>query len=306
MDNSILNKHKKVSRYNQYLKERFSLAQFITLAGILSVVASIATQKYLNNTFTNFYAAGASFVALFLFLFMLRLFDEFKDYHHDKEHYQQRPVSRGLVTLEELRFAVLVVIFLEFVVAIVSGDNPFLLFLLTFGYSLLMFKEFFVQSWLKKHFTAYIASHEIVLIPLFFYIYAINGLRGAGFLFFLVLTAFLGGQLFLLEVTRKVRPSHLEIKSKDTYTAQYGIVGACVLVLVLASVSVYSFFYLKNLLGISSGILNFFVLLVFALLGSTTIFFTRKPTEKHAKNVFYASITFFVILSGSFILGIII
>lgn len=299
---------KNLRRYHQYLKERFSLLQFVTLAGILSVVSSIATQKYLYGAFINFYMAGASFVILFLFLFRLRLFDEFKDYHHDKEHYQHRPVPRGLVTLKELKMAVFVVIFFEFVVAVTAGGTPFLLFLFTFGYSLLMFKEFFVQRWLRRHFTAYIASHEIILIPLFFYIYAINGLQWtAGLaLFFCALTAFLGGQLFLLEVTRKVRPLHLEIKSKDTYTAQYGVVGACVLVLTLALISISSFFYLKNSLAVSSTAIDFFAIFAFILLGGAVFFFLKDPTEKHAKNIFHTSIAFFVVLSGSFILGMII
>lgn len=304
----LYEKKQVTAKYLQYVKERFPLVQFIPLAALLSLAASLSTQVYLNGKFVNVDATIMAFAALFLFLFRLRLFDEFKDYEHDVQYYPHRPIARGFILLKELRPLVFITILLETIIAVNMGIWVTLLYVLALTYSLLMFKEFFARDWLRKHFTTYIISHEILLVPLLFYVYALNGfsLWNLGDLFFWVLTLFLGSQLFLLEVTRKVRPKHKEIESRDTYTAQYGIAGASVLILFLAILSVSSLLYMKDLFSIGIYARDILYVFVFALLAYSILVFNKSPMEINAKKVFNSSIVFVVALVFLFVAEILV
>ncbi|MBT7552892.1 UbiA family prenyltransferase [bacterium] len=271
----------------QYLKERFPLQQFALLTIIFALVSTLSVQTYLGQI--DYASIVYSCLALFLFLFRLRLFDEFKDYKHDKEYYPDRPIPRGLMKLTDLKKIILVVLFLEVIISFTYYPGSTLIFVIAVLYSLLMFKEFFISDWLKEHFTTYIVSHEILLFPLFFYIFSLSGFEINNFYtpHFWWLFLFLGGQLFLLEVTRKFRSEDTEIASRDTYTAQYGIYGASVLVFLLSIAIIFSFIKL----GVTQNYI-FYILALWLILITTVGLFIKKPRATKAKIVFGASILF--------------
>ncbi|MEI8123577.1 MAG: hypothetical protein WCG60_00195 [bacterium] len=124
-----------LNRIFKYLDERFNLLQFISLSLILAGFIGVSTQLYLFNKI-SLLPIFLSTVALFLFLFRLRIFDEFKDYSHDIKHYPNRPISNGLVTLKELRLIFFPAIFLEIILALYLGKNYFYIFFyITFVFS---------------------------------------------------------------------------------------------------------------------------------------------------------------------------
>lgn len=286
-----------LKRIYAYSKERFNLWQFIPLSLILSGVLAAGTQVYLSQKF-SIAPLSLSAGALFLFFLRLRIFDEFKDYDHDLQYYSHRPVPRGLISKKELIEILIPSIILEFVIAFISGRDGIILFALSFGYSLLMLKEFYIRNWIRARFATYIASHEVLLFPLFFYLCAINGFKlifiNIPFFWFLVI--YVGSFMFLLEIARKVRPEDLEVASKDTYTAQYGIRGASILLLAISAITMISLGGLTNVLGlnyvplisISSLFLVFFYWRLYA--------FNKKPMLETSKKVFLASI-YFVFIS---------
>lgn len=288
-----------LTRYYQYSQERFALTQFLPLSLLLASAASFGAQRYLYGGVKAMAPAGAAAVALFLFFLRLRLFDEFKDAGHDAIYYPSRPVPRGLVSLAELRRIIFILVFLELIISAAGGIYSLTLFLAALTYSLLMFKEFFLSSWLRRHFTLYILSHEILLIPLFFYLYALNGLNfnQIGQSHFWYLTILLACQLFLLEVTRKIRPQELEIPSRDTYTAQYGITGAMALAALLAVGAVTFAWLIAQRLVRGQGWLDYLPLLF--LLGFLLIILTfiASPNKINARKVFAAAIAL-VFMSG--------
>ncbi|MFA6295506.1 MAG: UbiA family prenyltransferase [Candidatus Paceibacterota bacterium] len=286
-----------IGRVYKYSKERFHLGQFVPLSLILGGVLAIGTQAYFQHKLLMV-PILLSATALFLFFLRLRIFDEFKDYEHDLKHYAHRPVPRGLVSKKELGFILVPLIILEFVIALVSSVDGVIFFIISFVYSLLMFKEFFVRDWIKNHFTVYIASHEVLLFPLFFYLCAINGFKITSLSnpFFWLLVLYVGSFMFLLEVARKVRSKDLEIASKDTYTAQYGIRGASLLLLVISTVAIISLIILMWIISLDSLFLviislSFMVIFVYRLYK-----FNRKPIPETAKKVFLSSI-YFVFIS---------
>ncbi len=285
-------------RFGIYLTERFPLQQFIPLSFIFGINASLFAQLFLSGSYQIF-SVLLTPLAFFLFLFRLRLFDEFKDYEHDKKHYSTRPVSRGLISLEELRIIIFVLLFFELILSLSLGFVPFTFFIIAFSYSLLLFKEFFVRDWLRSHFTIYIVVHEVLAIPLFFYLYAINQ-REFAFIFnenFLVHSILLTLSFFILEVSRKIRPANLEIASKDTYTAQYGIEGAGKL---LTGLAVFSFL-LAVLIYFKIGALAFITLLpaLASLLYLSIVLsiFRSNPNIKTSKQVFFSAIIYTVTLN---------
>ncbi len=295
-----------LKKYYQYSIERFKLSQFGALSLILALCSGIATQTYLFGKIIDLWGIFVTFFALFLFLLRLRFFDEFKDHEHDCEHYQDRPVPRGLITLKEITVATWIVIGSEIMLGMYQGWNSMMFFIIMFCYSALMFKEFFVPKWLKTHFTAYILSHEIILIPLYWYLFSLNGFlpNQIETPFFWYLIGFLFCQFFLLEIARKMRPKELEIPSKDTYTAQYGIVGASIIVSSLAFATLIFQFLTENYLVSNSFISCGISLLIFILFLFNVIKFTEKPTQKTAKNVFGTSILFVVLADIAFVIHI--
>jgi 4-hydroxybenzoate polyprenyltransferase len=263
----------------------------------LGGVLAVGTQVYINHKIL-IVPMLLSATALFLFFLRLRIFDEFKDYDHDLKYYSHRPVPRGLISKKELIGILAPLIILEFVIAFFSGKDGFVLFLISFAYSLLMFKEFFVKRWIKNHFTTYILSHEILLFPLFFYLCAINGFRliFVGDIFFWFLVIYVGLSMFLLEITRKVRHKEAEIASRDTYTAQYGILGASLLLLGISLGAIISLGISINLLGLSYVSLVTVSSLFLIFFCWRLYEFNKKPTIDTSKKVFLSSI-YFVFIS---------
>ena len=290
-----------------YLKERFNLWQFIPLSLILASFLGIGTQLYLKQSI-SWSPIFLSTATLFLFLLRLRIFDEFKDYKHDIKYYPDRPISKGVLTLDELKYILTPIIFFEFLIALCFNKIVFILFLISFIYSLLMFKEFFVSDWLKKHFSWYIFTHEILVIPLFIYLCSINGLKFQieYLVYFINLVFCTSFFMFLLEIARKVRPRELEIASRDTYTAQYGILGASILLIVISVFSKFSLIFNFYLLKGSYLIITIISLLSLAYLLFDIYRFYKDKSHHTAKRVFKASIIFSVVnLVASIVLSLI-
>jgi len=282
-----------IGRIHKYSKERFHLGQFVPLSLILGGVLAIGTQTYFHNRLL-IAPILLSATALFLFFLRLRIFDEFKDFDHDLKHYSHRPVPRGLVSKKELGYLLIPLIILELIIAIVSGNDSVIFYIVSFLYSLLMFREFFVRDWIKNHFTAYIASHEVLLFPLFFYLCAINGFGIIHLAnpFFWLLVVCVGSFMFLLEVARKVRSKDQEIASRDTYTAQYGIRGASLILLITSTLAILSLVGLMRIINISSSLLIILSLIFMAIFAHRLYKFNIKPTLETSKKVFLSSIYF--------------
>jgi 4-hydroxybenzoate polyprenyltransferase len=283
-------------RFAIYLKERFPPHQLILLSLIFGTSAGIFAQKISMGSYQTLRIIFSS-TALLLFLFRLRIFDEFKDYYHDKKYYPLRPIPRGLLSFRELRILILATILFEFIVSFTNGLISLTFYLFAFFYSLLLLKEFFVKNWLRNHFATYISVHELLALFLFYYLFSLN-VKTFGQIFetklflFSVLLVIL---FFSLEVARKIRPKNLEISSKDTYSAQYGIKGAIKL---LAFISIAGFlFSIFILLKIDSliiwTILPILIGLFFLIISLNQ--FANSPTEKLSKKVFFSTAVYTII-----------
>jgi 4-hydroxybenzoate polyprenyltransferase len=289
-------------RYYQYLHERFHPAQF-TLLSLLIAAALVFGAAVIDASRPSLSTVFVAALALMLFLLRLRIFDEFKDHAHDTLHYPERPLPRGLISKNELRFMLVAVFLSEIMLLFFGGYWTAPLFYAALGYSLLMYKEFFLGTWLRKRFTLYVVSHELLLIPLFISIASFTVSDPLLFFTekFAALLVFSGSQLFLLEVARKMRTAEHEVASRDTYTAQYGIRGAGTLLFITALFSVIGLILFEQLITNSTGILSLIgcaSLLLFVIKIST---FMRFPSARNASRLFHSAIFFFAITHIGFI-----
>lgn len=293
-----------ILRYWQYLSERFHPAQFTLLAVLIGgvlLLGSVGDVSKLPDLSSMLTAS----VALFLFLLRLRIFDEFKDHAHDMLHYPERPLPRGLVSKRELRLLLLLVWGGELICVFIGGYGVAAVYGIALAYSLLMYKEFFLRSWLRERFTLYVVSHELLVIPLYCYIasFAVPATVDLYSPRLVALIMFSGAQLFLLEVTRKVRTAEHEVASRDTYTAQYGVRGAGTLVFFTAFFSVVGLTLYERLTTGGAGISALLGSILLLVLVSVLRTFIAAPTARHAKNLFYMAIVLFSATHIVFILN---
>ncbi|MDO8804137.1 MAG: UbiA family prenyltransferase [Elusimicrobiota bacterium] len=283
-------------KYFQYLAERFPPQQFTLLAGLLAAVAGVCLQAQAYGRVRSFQPILLAFVALLFFLFRLRLFDEIKDYAHDLLFYPDRPLQRGLVSTGDIKRLIVVSLAVEIAVAACAGRLPLAYFAVSLAYSVLMFKEFFAPAWLRQRFTLYIFLHELLAIPLFFYAASMQVPAGRLYADPLAwaVVLFLGFQLFFLEIARKMRPPELENAARDTYTAQYGVGGASILLVVAAAAA------LKLGLMSCGGSNRYMAALpLFIYFCYSIRVFSRSRDARASKAVFNAAVAYFTLLNAA-------
>lgn len=166
------------------------------------------------------------FAAAWAFFLMLRVFDEHKDYDNDCRLYPERVLSRGLVTLGQLKVvgAIAIAVQLGVSLAVDGGVGPVTLrWLVVMGWSALMLREFFVRRWLSRHLVVYAVSHMIVT-PLSIVWLAQMGAGGAPLdraVWAYAGMSFLFG--FCFELARKMKAPDEERAAVATYTSLYGV-----------------------------------------------------------------------------------
>ena len=275
------------ARYYQYLKERFPLGQFLPLSAVISLSAAFGTQAYFYGRPNSVSAAVMTFTAVLLLFLRLRLVDELKDLQHDREFYPERPVPRGLVRPPDVARAAVVVFLLEVIVATIGGIQSLGLFALVGLYSFLTLQEFFTRKWLRSHFTVYVVSHGVLILPFCFYLYSLSGLGLADIRkpYFWYLTAFISSIVLLLEVTRKLRSKELEVASQDTYTARYGVGYSCFLAGFLAASVAVTGILTATALGSDISGLGYVGLFFLIPVAYSLLAFAKRPIKRNANAV---------------------
>lgn len=149
-------------RLLKYLRERFPLANAaggvvlaLSMAWAFSGVVLRAQPDGLSLTASVFVVVG-------MFL-ILRICDEFKDAEEDRLHRPERPVPRGLVSLEELRSVAIGIAVLQAAIVVLIASDAWWLLVVTSVWIGLMTLEFGVGAWLKQHSIVYLLSHMVAM-----------------------------------------------------------------------------------------------------------------------------------------------
>jgi hypothetical protein len=276
-----------MQRYLLYIHERFSPAQLVPLAIFFGVAIGILAPR-LADTNNEYIRIILVSVALFLFLFRLRLLDDIKDHAHDSVHHRERPGARGIVSQYELASTAVAVFVFESAIAYDCGATAVVAFVVMNIYAGALFLEALYRDRMRELFTLYIIVHEFLLVPLLVYLSLLAGtpLVNMATMPLVWLIIFLSAHFFLIEVGRKLRAPQHEGTGRDTYTAQYGVRGATIIltataVVAYTAVVAISFRILDAPLATSA--LGLFALLSFCYYAYN---FMQHPTPSSAHRLF--------------------
>ncbi|HEX7150057.1 MAG TPA: UbiA family prenyltransferase [Thermoanaerobaculia bacterium] len=269
-----------------YLNERFP-----PLANVLLILAYFSSNQFLAIALTT---PGApmhydrwSFLGMLMmvcFFFHIRVFDEHKDYEEDCRHYPQRVLQSGRITLRHLKIAGGLAIATQLVICALRGPETLVAWGIAFGFALLMLKEFFVPTFLKRYFLLYATSHMLImpLLALLVFSFATKRWPWEGPPWFWVY-AFVGFFVtFNWEVSRKIRAPEQEIDGVDSYTKIFGTFGAAYVVLLIRFIDTAMVAAVGHHLGFSTW---FYVALIvlYAICFVGFLQYRMRPTPRHAK-----------------------
>lgn len=103
---------------------------------------------------------------IFIFYLLFRIVDEQKDYEKDKILYPERPISKGLITLKELRQLERILIVVQTAAVILFNHSLIFFHMINWVYFGLMTKEYFHPEFMKKHEYLDGVFHQFILLLL--------------------------------------------------------------------------------------------------------------------------------------------
>ena len=276
------------TRLNAYVSERFALPNHISMV-IIYFLANQFLAQVLGSPGEPlrvgwFTLLGTLF--LFCIFFHLRVFDEHKDYADDCQHYPERVLSRGLITLTHLKILGGVAIAIELVCSAISGWAAVVAVVATILFSWVMLHEFFVRRWLRAHFIVYAISHMLIMPMMTATIFSFTTRRPfweAPWLFW----AYAAADFFAFanwEISRKIRLPEDEIDGVSSYSKEFGMFTAGYVVLALRILNTALAWVVGIYLNLGvfyyAGLIVLFFITLFGLLR-----FRLAPTRKSAKNL---------------------
>ena len=273
-------------RLNAYIAERFPLHSHLSM-----VIIYFLANQFLAQVLGNpghplrigwFTALGMLF--LLCIFFHLRVFDEHKDYDDDIKHYPERILSRGLITLNDLKILGGIAIAIEIVCAAISGWSAIVAVGITIIFSWIMLHEFFIKKWLKAHFIIYAIAHMLIMPLMTATIFSFTMRRPfweAPFLFWIYAAA----DFFAFanwEISRKIRTDEDEIEGVSSYSKALGLYTAAYVVLGLRVVNTVIAWLVGIYLNLSTfyyiGLIILFIITLFGILRFR--FNTNRKTAK--------------------------
>jgi len=199
-----------------YLNERFPPVAY-TLLVALFFGSSVLVAHALGAGETTHWAGG---VVVLLVFFHLRVFDEHKDFEDDVQAYPDRVLSRGDVTLKDLRVLGALAIAAELAICAWIGPRALIAWAATLIFTVLMLKEFFVSEWLSKRIVLYAITHNPVVAGLAMVGWACTD--AAWHPAYLAYVAMISLASLGFEVGRKFRLPEEEVEGVDSYTSVLG------------------------------------------------------------------------------------
>ena len=192
------------------------------------------------------------FFAYYGFFFMLRVFDEHKDYDLDCHNHPERVLQSGLITLTDLKILGAIAIIAQGITSawldgwtlgtVLAG------WLVVIIWSSLMAKEFFIGEWLSKRLFLYAVTHMVVM-PMGLVWAVTMASPGVAFpeaVYVLAGFSFVSG--FTFEISRKIKAPEDERDTIDSYTRIFGTKGAPTVALGLVVVGALILCYVMQLI----------------------------------------------------------
>ena len=237
-----------MKRWLIFVRERFDPLSHAAMIALFIVAHYVAAATIAGLSGPRALVDGAwpahAFVAVGVtaFFFKLRLYDEIKDYELDCTINPSRPLVRGLVTHGDLHRGIAVCIAIELVAFGLHGSAGLISILCAVGYSLLMYKEFFIRERIRPYLTTYAVTHTVVCAMLSLALFALLldtkpwELGREPWLFALACWCLFN----VFEFGRKTFTSAEEREGVESYSKIWGRVGAVLLVLSQAAIATWA------------------------------------------------------------------
>jgi 4-hydroxybenzoate polyprenyltransferase len=193
------------------------------------------------------------------------------------------PVPRGLISLNQLKWIGIGILLLQSVILLLNPSFS-VIYCITLIYLALMFKEFFVEHWLKEHQLAYVFSH-MMIIPLVDLVassahWSFEGINPPAALGWFFAVSFFNG--ILLEFGRKIKMPENEEEGVVSYSKLWGMRNA-VKVWIGVLTTTFTFAVIAAQ-AIDSPVWVYYLLVVFAVIALIiAIRFLLNPSQKRAK-----------------------
>lgn len=217
-----------------YFRERFSPLQYTLL-----ILSYFSANFFLARAVAAPAAGGAwRFAAgatvLWLMFFHLRVVDEHKDAARDLVVHPDRILSRGLVTLPQLRWLGLAAVAGEVGLSAIIGTGALIGCALVLGLTALIARDFFLARFLERRMLVNAAVHMAIMPAYGLFGYAVATGRPPWAAPAIVLSyAWVGyGVGFALEIARKIRAPGDERPGLLTYSSALGPYAAAYAMLV--------------------------------------------------------------------------
>lgn len=213
------------SRWWTYQRERFPVATHVPFAILVATAAVGWSSAIAGRPSPSALVLACASATTILFLFQLRVADEFKDYEDDRRFRPERAVPRGLVTLRELRVLAVSAALAQLVLAIIVEPRLAVTLVLLWAYFGLMTVEFFAPRWLKARPVAYLVSHMLVVPLLALHLTAFDWVGPAWIppREIAAFAAFAFAVGLVVELGRKVWAPSQEREGVETYSRLWGV-----------------------------------------------------------------------------------
>ncbi len=270
-----------MTAFRAYLAERFPVGAYLILVGAM-VAATLSAASWATHLPVAFWPTlPLGITSVLLGFFVLRVFDEHKDWDRDRIAHPDRVLSRGLITLPTLARAGVVAAVVSVLSAFAMGLHAGLWMVAALGFAVLMRYEFFASEWLRDHIVIYAITHNpVVALLMMVPLAGAAGFSPIGDSGVLVWLGLASVTSLGFEVGRKLRAPENEKPMQDTYTQSLGIPPAVTLTVAIHIGSVLlALLLLKSpwTQGVGAA------LGVWAV--TTALAFQKSPTPKRAKGV---------------------
>jgi 4-hydroxybenzoate polyprenyltransferase len=288
-----------------FIKERFDpLSHSLMILVFVSVHILIAKKLFLVSMPPL--EIFILIMAVTLFYFKLRLYDEVKDYELDLVINSNRPLPRGLLNHQNMYNGMIFCIVFEYLLFGIRGIVSLSALSFPILYSLLMYKEFFIKEKIRPHLTTYAVSHTIVTSFLTIAIFSFinqqsffSNLTNSNLFYF----AMINWMLFnIFEFGRKTFAISEERPNVDTYSSLFGKRGAVLLVI---SQAVVAFVLMTKIRIFHSSLIMYSNIILLLLLTNTGIVFIFSKKSAHAKYFRTMSSVYIIIFYLILIIGLI-
>lgn len=245
-----------VRRWGWYLAERFPV-----IAHGLLILSFYSSNQFLAHALTEpghpmryDLSSLLGSITMFLLFLQLRVFDDHKDYARDCQHYPDRLLSRGIVTLVDLKWLAVLTLLGQFCCALLRGPAALAAVATVNVFSFLMLKEFFAGEFLQKRFLLYASTHMLIipLMAMMVFSFATDRFPWEAPLWYWVYSTVGYFVAFNWEISRKIRTPGEEVEGIDSYTKRFGTYGAAYAVLLIRLIDTALVCLVASHLGMSS------------------------------------------------------